>query len=121
MTDVEEVVGKTARAICERTETVSLGRASSLTVSHDTPMNSEIAIAAMIVRVCAAFFDCGRLNASTPFEIDSTPVNAADPDANAFSSTNTVTAPVPAGSGCGTTACGHVPTVHFAIPTPSIA
>src|SRR5712692_9962303 len=121
MIDTDDVVGKTARAICERTETVSLGRASSLTVSHDTPRNSEIAIVAMIVSVCAAFFDCGRLNALTPFEIDSTPVNAAEPDANAFKRTNTVTAPVPAGSGCATTACGHVPSVHFAIPTPIIA
>ena len=36
--------------------------------------------------VRAAFRDCGWRKAVTPFEIDSTPVRAAEPDANAFSS-----------------------------------
>ena len=70
-------------------------------------MKSEIAIAAMIPSVCAAFFDCGRLNALTPFEIDSTPVSAADPEANARRTTRIVTAPVPAAIGCGTVAVGQ--------------
>ena len=35
--------------------------------------------------------------------------------------TNVVTAPTPVVAGCGTTACGHSPTVHVAIPTPTSA
>ena len=70
-------------------------------------MKSEIAIAAMIASVCAAFFDCGRLNALTPFEIDSTPVSAAEPEANARRTSSSVTAPVPAATGCGTAPSGR--------------
>src|SRR3954453_23521692 len=106
-------------------------------------MNSEIAIAAMIPSVRAAFFDCGRLKALTPFEIDSTPVSAADPDANACKTIrsgtvsapvsapdpdanarktiSSVTVPAPAATGCGTCACGQVPTAHLATPVASTA
>ena len=56
----------------------------------------------------------------TPLEIDSTPVSATAPDENAFSRRKTPSAPVPAASGCGTVATGHVPTVHFATPIPSV-
>jgi hypothetical protein len=57
----------------------------------------------------------------TPFEIASTPVRAAEPDANARRRTNTPTAPVPAAIGCGTCAVGHEPTAHFPIPVAIIA
>ena len=75
----------------------------------------------MIASVCAAFFDCGRLKALTPFEIASVPVSAAEPEANAFRSTKTVTAPVPAGSACSTCAVGQLPSVQRAPPTTSSA
>src|SRR5712691_12097663 len=84
-------------------------------------MKRLIAIAPMIASVWAAFFDCGRLNALTPFEIDSTPVRAADPDAKARRSTKTVTVPVPAAIGCETVACGQPPVAHFATPVPITA
>ena len=112
-----ELVGNVARASCETTDTVSLGRAPIFTVSQDTPMKNVIAITPRTNSVLAAFFACGWRNALTPFEIASTPVSAADPDANARSSTNSVTAPAPAATGCGATACGHVPTVHLTAPT----
>src|SRR5881227_3105306 len=88
------------------------------TASHDTVRKSVTAIAPMIASVSAAFFDCGRLNAFTPFEIDSTPVSAADPEAKARRRTKTVTAPVPAVTGCETVACGQPLVAHFAIPVP---
>jgi hypothetical protein len=80
-----------------------------------------IAIAPMIASVSAAFFDCGRLNAVTPFEIDSTPVSAAEPDAKARRRTKIVTAPVPAATGCETVACGQPWVAHFATPVPMTA
>ena len=79
-----------------------------------------IAITAMAVRVRAAFRACGGRNALTPFEIASTPVSAADPDANALSTRKMPTAPVPAGNGCGTTACGQEPVAQRARPVPII-
>src|SRR5262249_26098941 len=57
----------------------------------------------------------------TPFEIDSTPVSAAEPDANARRRTRTVTAPMPAVSGCGTVACGQPLVAHLTIPAPITA
>ena len=110
-------VGKVARASCDTTEAVSLGRACILTVSHDTPRKKVIAMTPRANSVLAAFFACGWRNALTPLEIASTPVSAADPDAKARRSTNKVTAPAPAGSGCGATAWGHVPMPHFTPPT----
>ena len=41
----------------------------------------------MITSVVRAFFHAGSWNAGTPFEIASTPVTAAPPDANAWSTT----------------------------------
>src|SRR5947207_15120446 len=111
--------GKTARATCETTEAVVLGRACAATARYETPTKRAIAITPSAARVVAAFFPCGRRKALTPFAIASTPVSAVDPEENARSTTNAVTAPVPAASGCGTTACGHDPVAHFAQPTPS--
>ena len=42
----------------------------------------------MITSVVRAFFHSGFLNAVTPFEIASTPVTAAPPDAKACRTTN---------------------------------
>src|SRR5712691_5864728 len=42
-----------------------------------------------------AFFHSGLRKAGTPFEIASTPVTAAPPEANALRTTNTVTAATP--------------------------
>src|SRR6266571_58436 len=99
MNDVHEDDGKTARAISDTTETVALGRACMYTTRNETPMNSEIAIAPMTSSVRAAFLPGGGRNALTPFEIASTPVRAAAPDAKARSTTNSPTAPTPAASG----------------------
>src|SRR3954470_21496691 len=91
------------------------------TASHETVRKSVIAIAPINASVCAAFFDCGRRNALTPFEIDSTPVKAADPDANARRSTRTVIVPAPAVTGWEAWAVGHEPAAHLAIPTATTA
>src|SRR5207247_11003056 len=114
-------VGKTPCAICDRTDVVSLGAACIFTASHDTPRKRLIAIAPMIASVSAAFFDCGRLKALTPFEIDSTPVRAAEPDANARRRTKTVTVPTPAGTGSGTVACAQPVVAHWTTPVPMTA
>ena len=68
--------------------------------------------------VLAAFAAWGFLKALTPFAIASTPVRALEPEAKARSSTKMVTAPVPAGSGLGATACGGDPSRHSTSPTP---
>ena len=44
----------------------------------------------MITSVVRAFFHAGSLKAGTPFEIASTPVTAAPPDANAWRITKSV-------------------------------
>jgi len=72
---------------------------------------------AIISSVLAAFDAWGFLNALTPFAMASTPVRALEPEAKARSSTNSVTAPVPAGSGFGATACGGDPSMHSTSPT----
>src|SRR5215470_20093387 len=113
MNDDHEPAGNVARAISDTTETLVLGIACMCTASHEVPMNSAIAIEPITRSVRAAFLPAGGLNALTPFEIDSTPVSAAAPDANARRTTNNVTAPVPAAIGSGTCACGQAPTAHF--------
>src|SRR6266404_4715796 len=115
-----EDAGKTPRAISESTEGVppSLGRASIWTASHETPTNIVIAIAPRIASVLAAFFPCGLRNAFTPFAIASTPVRAVEPEANARRTTNVVTAPSPAVSGCETVASGQPVVAHLVTPTP---
>src|SRR5215831_17764754 len=112
MKDVHDDSGNVARAISDSTETLSLGTACMCTARYDTPMNSVIAIDPMTSSVRAAFLPVGGLNALTPFEIDSTPVRAAAPEANARKTMKIVTAPVPAASGSGTCACGQVAKVH---------
>src|SRR5437899_6630611 len=115
--------GKTPRAISASTDGVppSLGLACIWTASHETPTNIAIAIAPRTASVVAAFFPCGFRNALTPFAIASTPVKAVDPDANARSTTNVVTAPKPAATGCETVACGQPVVAHLASPTPMSA
>src|SRR5262245_47434480 len=117
MKPAAEPDGNVARASWETTEAVSLGRAPIFTVSQDTPRKNVIAITPSANNVFAAFFAWGCRNALTPFEIASTPVSAAEPEANARRSTNSVTAPAPAAIGWGATAWGHVPTVHLTPPT----
>src|SRR5512132_4504702 len=84
-------------------------------------MKSVIAIAPMIRSVRAAFLPAGGRKALTPLEIDSTPVSAAAPDANARSTTNRPTVPTPAAIGSGTCAWGQLPTAHFETPVPLMA
>src|SRR6476620_3481040 len=91
------------------------------TARYETPTKSEIAITPITTSVRAAFCPCGDLNAPTPFEIDSTPVRAAAPDANARRTTSTPTLPAAATvTGSGTWACRQPPTAHFPTPTPII-
>ena len=82
-------------------------------------MNSVIAIAPIASSVLAAFRPGGGRKALTPFEIASTPVSAAAPEAKAWSSTNTPTAPAPAAIGCGACTVGHSPVAHFPTPVPT--
>src|SRR5213595_2716354 len=109
--------GKTARAICDTTDAVALGLACRCTARYETPRKRKIAIEPRIASVAAAFLPCGRRNALTPFAIASTPVSAVEPDEKARRTTKIVTAPAPAGSACGTTACGACPKIVFASPT----
>src|SRR5438477_4722914 len=118
MKDDHDDAGNVARAISDTTETALLGAACMCTASQETPMNSVIAIAPMISSVRAAFLPGGGRKALTPFEMDSTPVSAAAPEANARSRTKTPTLPAPAASGCGTCACGQLPAAHFETPVP---
>src|SRR5262245_34526615 len=122
MKDAEEPAGKLARASSEMRETVSLGRACMRTVRYETPRKSTIASAPRIVSVAAAFRPFGGRKALTPFEIDSTPVSAEAPEANARTST-TMPAPAaaPAATGCGTAACGQLPATHLPTPVAIIA
>lgn len=91
------------------------------TARNDVPRKRLIATAAIVRSVRTAFCACGGLKAVTPLEIDSTPVSAAEPEANAFRSTKRVSVPVPTGSGWGVIACGQLPTVHLTTPTESAA
>jgi len=100
-----------------RSASVELGRACVASARYDTPMKSVIAMPPRMSRVRPAFFDCGRRNALTPFAIASTPVSADDPEANARSSTKSVTVPTPAGNAFGVTACGQLPVAHLTEPT----
>ena len=103
------LAANTVRASCETTEAVVLGRASTCHARYETPRNSEIAITPSTASVVAALRPCGRRKALTPFAIASTPVNAVDPDENAFSSRKRVTVPAPTGNGLGTTAWCRLP------------
>ena len=95
--------------------------------SADKPRNITPSIVPMITRVERAFFHEGSLNAGTPFEIASTPVTAAPPDANACSTTNSAAPwkmPDPAWP-TSTSPCrpsdstGRSPNAPFANPYPS--
>ena len=83
-------------------------------------MKKLIAITAIVISVREAFRACGRRNAVTPFEIDSTPVSATAPDEKALSRTKTPSDPIPVASGCGTWACGQEPAAHLPSPTASV-
>jgi len=111
--------GNTARAICANTDTVALGRACIFTARYETPRKNVIATTPIAIRVREAFRACGFRNAVTPFEIDSVPVSATDPDENALSNTKRPSPPLPAGSACGTVACGQAPVIPFTKPTTS--
>ena len=66
--------------------------------------------------VCAALRPRGGWKAPTPFEIASTPVSAAAPEAKARSDDEHAGGPDARRDGSGTSACGQVPTTH--LPTP---
>src|SRR5207253_4327099 len=116
-----EPAGKVARAVCETTETVPLGRACISTARNETPTKSAIAITPRAARVFAAFSPCGCRKALTPFAIASTPVSAVEPEAKARRRTKRVTAPAPAGRGCGTVAVGQEPAAQRTTPVPTSA
>ncbi len=64
------------------------GTAWTLAAKIDRPRNMIPSSVPMTTRVSRAFFQAGTLNAGTPLEIASTPVTAAPPDANAWSTPN---------------------------------
>src|SRR4026208_1803650 len=99
MGDVTDPAGKVARAISDTTETLALGCACMCTASQETPMKSVIAIRPIAGGVRAAFFPAGARKALTPFEIASTPVSAAAPEAKAWRRTKRPTTPAPAAIG----------------------
>ena len=75
-----------ARPICAITVRSWLGYGWRWWASTETPKNSEPRSTPIQTSVVAAFFDSGRRNAGTPFEIASTPVSATAPDEKPFSS-----------------------------------
>ena len=94
--------GKVARAISERSETLSLGRAPISTASYETPRKSVIAITPMTnERPGRVLRPRGGRKALTPFEIASTPVSARRRRRRRAATTRTPTAPTPAASGSG--------------------
>ena len=65
----------------------SKGSTFILLASADRPRNMTPSPMPMTTSVCRAFFHAGSLKAGTPFEIASTPVTAAPPEANALART----------------------------------
>ena len=80
-----------------------------------------IAITPIATSVFAAFVRLGLRKALTPFEIASTPVSAAAPEAKAWRRTNTPTRAGPGGHGSGHVRRGHSPTAHLPTPVATIA
>ena len=80
--------------ICEMTVGVPLVNGATFILASmiDSPRNMTPSSDPMITRVVRAFRHSGFLKAGTPFEIASTPVTAAPPDANECS-TNARLAP----------------------------
>ena len=77
----------------------SNGTTCMCAASTDSPRNITPSSEPMTTSVVRAFFHSGLRNAGTPFEIASTPVTAAPPDANACSTTKTdapISSPLPA-------------------------
>ena len=68
----------------------SNGAAWTLAARVDSPKNMMPRKVPMTTRVLRAFFQAGSLKAGTPFEMASTPVTAAPPDANARRTTKRV-------------------------------
>jgi hypothetical protein len=68
----------------------SNGSTFTFVARADSPRNITARPAPMITSVWRAFLQAGSWKAGTPFEMASTPVTAAPPDANAFMSTTAV-------------------------------
>ena len=81
--------GNKAVLICEMTVGVPsvYGIGCTWVARAESPKNNVPRTNPMMTSVTLAFFHSGRRNAVTPFEIASTPVTAAPPDANACSTT----------------------------------
>src|SRR6266513_1484465 len=91
-----------------RTDLLSsaIGTTCNLAARKDTARNDDPRIRPIHTNVIWALRHSGLRNAGTPFEIASTPVTAAPPDANALSRMKTVTAPangemLPCATCCG--------------------
>ena len=78
------------------------GIGCTLVASEDNPKNRVPSVAPMITSVRRAFSHSGLRKAVTPFEIASTPVTAAPPDANALS---TIQSPAPKKSPAPSASC----------------
>src|SRR3954453_18335285 len=90
--------------------------------SHDRPGNITPSSPPIHMSVERAFFHSGFLNAGTPFEIASTPVMAAPPDAKAWRSRKIPTElATPTGTrSAGIGACARPPVAALYTPTPII-
>jgi hypothetical protein len=65
----------------------SKGATCMCEVSRETPKNITASNEAMTTRVVLAFFHSGGRKTLTPFEMASTPVTAAPPEAKAWATT----------------------------------
>src|SRR3954468_22666510 len=100
----------------------SLGSVCIDFANHEMPMNMMPRQTPMTMSVDRAFFHSGFLNAGTPFEIASTPVMAAPPEANAWSSRKIPTElATPIGTwSAGIGAWARPPVAALYTPTPII-
>ena len=107
----------TPLAICARTVTFSSGSGTMCICAAriESPRNIAPSNDPIHIRVVIAFFHSGGLNAGTPFEIASTPVTAAPPEAKAFRTRKIRAKPATfsdGGRGNCEAGCGRDPVTH---------
>ena len=97
---------------------VSLGVTCSFIARNESPRNITPSRLPIHISVVRAFSHSGGLKAGTPFEIASTPVTAAPPDANACRIRNRPIAPVVSATSGGTGSGCRSPASARTIPVP---
>ena len=96
---------KIARPTSEIAVFVSDGSTSSRNARYESPRNIRPSVDPIHISVVLAFFHSGGRNAGTPFEMASTPVTAAPPDAKACRIRNSEMGPVVRMTSVGGTGC----------------